>query len=114
MIPVPISQCPHPELLSGLATLTTITITAAPSAAVSCLIFLPGPDKIEGLGSSCLAQQPPFPCKLELPRLVVQSPGSVNRQAGFHPMLQSLRAGDLGKLCGLSNPSVSSSYNKDR
>lgn len=71
--------------------------------------FLPLIGQKKGTGSSCLAQQPPYLYRLEQPRVVVGSPGSVDRRSGFHPLLQPLRAGDLSKLCGLSNPSISSS-----
>lgn len=40
-------------------------------------------------------------------RVVVESPGAAASQAGFCPLLWSLRAGDLSKLCGLSNPPIS-------
>lgn len=61
-VPVPHLPQLHPALLPGLATLPTATTVTAPSAAVSCLIFLPAPDRAEkGTGSSCFAQQPPYP-----------------------------------------------------
>lgn len=40
--------------------------------------FLPLIGQKKGTGSSCLAQQPPYPCGLERPG-VVKSPGSVDR-----------------------------------
>lgn len=50
-----LTSVPAPALLPGPAALTTTTTLAAPSAARSCLIFLPAPDT----GSSCPPLQPP-------------------------------------------------------
>lgn len=72
--------------------------------------FLPLIGQKKGTGSSCLAQQPPYPIGWTGGRGVVESPGFADRPAGFLPPppgLWSLRVGDLSKLCGLSNPSIS-------
>lgn len=44
--------------------------------------FLPPIGQKMGTGNSCLAQKPPCSCRLALPRMVVNSPGSIDRQAG--------------------------------
>lgn len=88
----PISPRLHPALLSGSATLTTTAIVAAPSAAVSCLIFLPAPDRTEeGDRTQLPCPATTLPHGLERPG-VLKSPASVDRQTGFCPPLLALKS----------------------
>lgn len=90
-------------LLPVSAALTTMTIVATLSAAISCLIFLPGPERAEGAG-----EQLPSPAT----SLLLEAGaawGGVWSQAGFCPQLEHGRAGDLSQLDDSSEASVSSS-----
>lgn len=84
-----ISRCPQPcTSVWGGHPLSTTTIAAAPSAAVSFLIFLPASDRAEG-GDG---KQLPCPATSLLPEAGApqrggEEPRLADREAGFHPVL---------------------------
>lgn len=77
-IPVPSHVVPSPALLSGWATPSAPRSLLLPRQLLflSSSSFLPLIGQKMGMGSSCLAQQPPSSWRLGLPRVAVKSPGS--------------------------------------